>query len=86
MAAGFGALHHQNIDAGRDLAHRVFLGADQGGHRHAVLLAHLDHRLGRYAQRIGDQADRVAERGIENLQRALAVERLRLIVGDIGGR
>ena len=86
MAAGLGALHHENIDAGRDLAQRVFLGADQGRDRHAVLLAHLDHRLWRHAQRIGDQADRMPERGVENFQRALRVERLRLIVGDIGGR
>ena len=48
MAAGLGALHHQNIDAGRDLPQRMLLGADQRRHRHAVLLAHVDHRFRRH--------------------------------------
>jgi hypothetical protein len=86
MAAGLGALYHQDIDAGRDLTERMLLGADQCRDRHAVLLAHVDHRLRRYAQRVGDQADRVLERRIEDFQRALRVERLRLVVGDIGRR
>src|ERR1700716_3384681 len=60
----------------------MLLGADQGGHRHAVLLAHLDHGLWRHAQRIRDQADRMPERGVEHLERALAIEGLRLVVGD----
>ena len=84
MAAGLGALYHEDIDAGRDLAQRVLLGADQGRNRHAVFPAHLDHGPGRYAESIGNQADRMAERSIEHLQRALAVERLRLIVIDVG--
>jgi hypothetical protein len=86
MAAGLGALHDENIDAGRDLAERMLLGTDQCRHRHAVLLAHLDHRLRRHAQRIGDQPDRMPERRIEDFQRTLRVERLRLVVGDISRR
>ncbi len=82
MAAGLGALHHEDVDAGRDLAQRVLLGADEGGDRHAVLPAHLDHRLRRHAQRIGDQPDRMVEGDLEQLQRRLGVERLRLVVGD----
>ncbi|MGY4593978.1 hypothetical protein ACVWXL_001724 [Bradyrhizobium sp. GM22.5] len=70
----------------RDLAQRVLLGADQGRDRHAVLPAHLDHGLRRHAERIGDQADRVVERDLQQLQRGPAIERLRLVVGDLGGR
>ena len=68
------------------LAERMFLGADQCCDGNAVPVAHLDHRLWRHAERVGDQADRVPERGVEHFQRALRVERLRLVVGDLGGR
>ena len=51
-----------------------------------MLLAHVDHRFRRHAERIGDQPDGVAERGLENFQRALSVERLRLVVIDAGLR
>ena len=30
MAAGLGALHDEDVDTGRDLAQRMFLGADKG--------------------------------------------------------
>jgi len=86
MATGLGALYHQDIDAGRDLAQRVFLGADQRRDGDAVLFAHLDHRFGRNAERIGDQADRMPKRCIENFQRALCVERLGLILRNFGSR
>jgi len=61
----------------------MLLGADQGRDGNAVLLAHLDHRFGRYAQRVGDQADRMPERDVEHFQRALRVERLRLVVATL---
>ena len=86
MAAGLGALHDQDIDAGRDLAQRMLLGADQRRDGNAVLLAHVDHRLRRHAKRVGDQPDRVTERRLEHLQRALPIERLRLVVGDVRRR
>ena len=86
VAAGLRALHHQDVDAGVDLADGVLLGADQGRHRHAVLLAHLDHRRRRHAERIGDQLDRVLERRLQHPQRRLRIERLRPVVGDLDRR
>jgi hypothetical protein len=65
---------------------RVLLGSDQGRDRNAVFPAHFDHRLWRYTERIGDQPDRMTERGFEHFQRPRRVKRLRRIGGNGGGR
>jgi hypothetical protein len=83
---GFGALRDQDIDTGCNLPQRVFLGADKSGDRHAMLAAHVDHRLRRHAERVRDQFDRMAEGDVEHVERALRVEWLRLVVGDVGRR
>src|SRR5579864_1265076 len=82
MAAGFGALYHQNIDAGCDLAQRMLLCANQRCDGHAVLSSHLDHRLRRNAKCVRNQADRVTEGGLEYLERETGIEGLRLTHGN----
>ena len=52
----------------------------------SCLRAHVDHRFRRHAERIRNQLDRMAERNVEHLERALRIERLRLVVGDVGRR
>jgi hypothetical protein len=64
----------------------VFLRANECCDRDTVLPAHVDHRLWRHAERVRDQLDRMAEGDVEHVERALRVERLRLVVGDVGRR
>ena len=59
----------------------MLLGADQRRDGHAVFLAHVDHGPRRHAERVGDQPDRMPERDIEHLQRALRIEGLRRLAG-----
>ena len=69
MAAGLGALGHQNIDAGRDLAHRVPLAPTR---LRPARRASCPSRsfLRRHAERVCDQADRMAEGDLSTPWRA----------------
>ena len=73
MAAGLGALHHQDVDAGRDLADARAPWRRPGprpGTPCFLPISIIAWR--RHAQRVGDQPDRMLERGLEHFQRALA--------------
>jgi len=61
MAPCLTACNDKNVDAGLHLAHCMFTRAHQCSDRHIMFLAEVQHDLRRYAQRIGDQLDRVAE-------------------------
>jgi hypothetical protein len=82
MAAGLRTLHHQDIDACRDLTHCMLFRADKGRHGHALLPAHVDHFLRWDTERVSDKPDRVAEGDLEKSQGSFRIERLRLVVGD----
>ena len=86
MAAGLGALGHQNIDARCDLPQRMLLGTDERRDRDIMLSSHVDHLLRRHAESVRDQLDRMAKGDVEHVKRALRIERLRLVVGDVGRR
>ena len=62
MAARFAARNDKDIDPGADLRQRMIAGADERGDRHAMPLAEFEHQLRRHAERVGDQANRMAER------------------------
>ncbi len=86
MAAGFAALHHENIDTGLDLTDRMLLGADQCRNRHTMALAKLDHRWRRYAKCIGDELDRVPEGSFEHFERLVGIIRCGALANRFGRR
>ena len=80
MTAGLSTLHDEQINAGRNLAQRVLLGATQRADRHAVVAAHPHHLRRWHTERVDDQLDRVSKRNLQNVHGAAAIERLRLVV------
>jgi hypothetical protein len=61
VAAGFGPLGHEDIDAGTYLLDGVLLRPHQRGDRHAFGLGSVDHELRRNTERVGDQLDGMAK-------------------------
>ena len=80
MAAGLGARHHQNIDAGGGVFERVLAGAGQRADRDIAVAAALDDRLRRHAKGVDEQADRMLEGHVQQV----AGPRLAHVVGVIG--
>ena len=73
MSASFGALGHDQIDAGLGVPPRVLGGAGQRGHHHVVVMGSSDQVGRRRAERAGDQPDTVSERDVQ--QRFVALRR-----------